>query len=245
MSRSRLQSLNSNIDHMKCSLSSKNSPRNTADFEAACSVYIRFRGVNGYAPREAIAEAFDLADVPELLPRYNIAPTQPVPVVRLDRASGEREIALLQWGLIPSWADDPAIGHRLINARAETVAEKTAFHTPFQKRRCLVVADGFYEWAEVNGAKQPHYFQLKDGSPFAFAGLWERWSKGEKPIESCTLLTTEANDVVSLVHDRMPIILRPPDLRDFDVGPSWAFRAHRRSSRRVADWCRDRGTRPR
>jgi len=159
------------------------------------------------APREAIAEAFDLADVPELLPRYNIAPTQPVPVVRLDRASGEREIALLQWGLIPSWADDPAIGHRLINARAETVAEKTTFHTPFQKRRCLVVADGFYEWAEVNGAKQPHYFQLKDGSPFAFAGLWERWSKGEKPIESCTLLTTEANDVVSLVHDRMPIIL--------------------------------------
>ena len=107
------------------------------------------------APREAIAEAFDLADVPELLPRYNIAPTQPVPVVRLDRASGEREIALLQWGLIPSWADDPAIGHRLINARAETVAEKTAFHTAFQKRRCLVVADGFYEWAEGTVPSSP------------------------------------------------------------------------------------------
>ena len=98
------------------------------------------------APREAIAEAFDLADVPQLLPRYNIAPTQAVPVVRLDRASGERGLALLQWGLIPSWADDPAIGNRLINARAETVAEKPAFRTAFKKRRCLVVADGFYEF---------------------------------------------------------------------------------------------------
>ena len=105
------------------------------------------------APREAIAEAFDLADVPQLLPRYNIAPTQPVPVVRLDPASGERGLALLQWGLIPSWADDPAIGNRLINARAETVAEKPAFRTAFKKRRCLVVADGFYEfmWTRWTG----------------------------------------------------------------------------------------------
>ena len=103
------------------------------------------------APREAIAEAFDLADIPQISPRYNIAPTQPVPVVRLDRASGEREIALLQWGLIPSWADDPAIGNRLINARAETVAEKPAFRTAFKKRRCLVVADGFFDTKPENG----------------------------------------------------------------------------------------------
>ena len=103
------------------------------------------------APREAIAEAFDLADVPQLLPRYNIAPTQPVPVVRLDPGSGERGLAFLQWGLIPSWADDPAIGNRLINARAETVAEKPAFRTAFKKRRCLVPADGFYEWKRENG----------------------------------------------------------------------------------------------
>ena len=162
------------------------------------------------APREAIAEAFDLADVPQLLPRYNIAPTQAVPVVRLDRASGEREIALLQWGLIPSWADDPAIGNRLINARAETVAEKPAFRTAFKKRRCLVVADGFYEWKRENG-KTPYYFRLKDSSPFAFAGLWERWEKGEEPVESCTLLTCEANGVVAPVHGRMPVILKPED----------------------------------
>src|SRR5512135_2412699 len=112
------------------------------------------------APRDAIAEAFDLADVPPLLPRYNIAPVQPVPVVRRDPASGERGLALLQWGLIPSWADDPAIGDRLINARAETVAEKPAFRTPFKKRRCLVVADGFYEWKREDG-KTPYYFRLK------------------------------------------------------------------------------------
>jgi len=162
------------------------------------------------APREAIAEAFDLADVPQLLPRYNIAPTQAVPVVRLDQASGERGLSLLQWGLIPSWADDPAIGNRLINARAETVAEKPAFRTAFKKRRCLVVADGFYEWKRENG-RTPYYFRLKDDSPFAFAGLWERWDKGEDPVESCTLLTCEANGVVAPVHDRMPVILKPED----------------------------------
>ena len=162
------------------------------------------------ALREIIAEAFDLAEVPQLLPRYNIAPTQPVPVVRLDPASGERELALLQWGLIPSWADDPAIGNRLINARAETVAERPAFRIALKRRRCLVVADGFYEWKRENG-KTPYYFRLKHDSPFAFAGLWERWEKGEEPVESCTLLTCAANGVVGAVHDRMLVILKPED----------------------------------
>ena len=132
------------------------------------------------APREAIAEAFDLADVPQLLPRYNITPTQRVPVVRLNPASDQRRLAILQWGLIPSWADDPAIGNRLINARAETVAEKPVFRTAFKKRRCLVPADGFYEWKRENG-KTPYYFGLKDESPFAFAGLWERWRRATSP----------------------------------------------------------------
>ena len=162
------------------------------------------------APREAIPEAFDLADLPQLLPRYNIAPTQPVPVVRLDLASSERQLSLLQWGLIPSWADDPAIGNRLINARALTVAEKPAFRAAFKKRRCLVVADAFYEWKRGNG-KTPYYFRLKDESPFAFAGLWERWEKGDEPVESCTLITCEANGVVAPVHGRMPVILKPED----------------------------------
>ena len=145
------------------------------------------------SPR-TIAEHFELPEVPELLPRFNVAPTQDVPVVRLGDEG--RSLSLLRWGLIPSWADDPAIGNRLINARAETVAEKPAFRTAFKKRRCLVVADGFYEWKRENG-KTPYYFRLKDSSPFAFAGLWERWDKGEEPVESCTLLTCEANGVVA------------------------------------------------
>jgi putative SOS response-associated peptidase YedK len=160
---------------------------------------------------EAIAEEFDLPDVPLLEPRYNIAPTQPVAAVRIDPQGHEREFTALRWGLIPSWADDPALGNRMINARAETAAEKPAYRSAFRLRRCLVLADGFYEWAKADGAKQPHYFQLKDGGPFAFAGLWERWAKGEEPIESCTLLTTEANEVVSPVHQRMPVILEPED----------------------------------
>ena len=162
------------------------------------------------APREAIAKAFDLADVPQLLPRYNIAPTQPVPVVRLDPTSDQRRLAFLQWGLIPSWAKEPGIGNSLINARADTVAEKSAFRSAFKKRRCLAPADGFYEWKRENG-KTPYYFRLKDESPFAFAGLWERWEKGDEPVESCTLITCEANGVVGAVHNRMPVILKPED----------------------------------
>jgi putative SOS response-associated peptidase YedK len=160
---------------------------------------------------EVLAEHFELTEVPGVEPRYNIAPTQAVAVVKMTPETGGRQLSMLRWGLIPSWADDPSIGNRMINARAETVAEKPAYRSAFRLRRCLVPADGFYEWAKANGAKQPHYFQLKDGGPFAFAGLWERWAKGKEPIESCTLLTTEANEVVSPVHQRVPVILEPKE----------------------------------
>jgi putative SOS response-associated peptidase YedK len=140
-------------------------------------------------------------------PRFNIAPTQGVAAVRAPKGLEHRELAFLRWGLIPSWATDPSIGNRLINARAETVAEKPSFRAAFRHRRCLVLADGFYEWQRLAGKKQPYYFRIRDGQPFAFAGLWERWEDQGKPVESCTLLTTEANEVLRPVHDRMPVIL--------------------------------------
>lgn len=159
-------------------------------------------------PEEVVAEAFQLSSVPTLSPRYNIAPTQSVPTILPDSENGNRQIKMLRWGLIPSWAKDMKMGAKLINARAETVAEKPAFRSAFKQRRCLVLADGFYEWQQQDGKKQPIYFQLQDGKPFAFAGLWERWEKGEgEPIESCTILTTEANELMRPFHDRMPVIL--------------------------------------
>lgn len=161
---------------------------------------------------EAIAKAFDLACVPTWQPRYNIAPTQMVPTVLLPPALCDRQFQLLRWGLIPSWAKDAAIGGRLINARAETVAEKASFRAAFRHRRCLVVADGFYEWQRTERKKQPFYFRLRDGQPFAFAGLWERWQAPDgETIASCTILTTEASELLRPIHDRMPVILDPKD----------------------------------
>ena len=161
-------------------------------------------------PEKVVAEVFDLSSIPTLSPRYNIAPTQPVPTILPDSENGKRQLKMLRWGLIPSWAKDMKMGARLINARAETIAEKPAFRSAFKRRRCLVLADGFYEWQQQDGKKQPFYFQLQDGKPFAFAGLWERWEKGEgEPIESCTIVTTEANQLMRPIHDRMPVILDP------------------------------------
>lgn len=160
----------------------------------------------------SIAEAFQLSEIPQFAPGYNIAPTQPVPVIRANQTTAEREFDYLYWGLIPSWAKDPTMGARLINARSETVTEKPAFRTAFKRRRCLVVADGFYEWQRIGSKKQPYYFQLSDHQPFGFAGLWEHWQSAEgDEIESCTILTTAANDVVRPVHERMPVILSPKD----------------------------------
>ena len=157
-------------------------------------------------PGAVIAEVFGLNTVPELAPRYNIAPTQDVAAVRNEAAG--RTCVLLRWGLIPGWAGDAAIGNRLINARAETLAEKPAFRAALRSRRCLVLADGFYEWQRLGGRKQPHLVRFRDGRPFAFAGLWESWhGEGEQAVESCTIVTTAANAVVAPIHDRMPVIL--------------------------------------
>jgi putative SOS response-associated peptidase YedK len=138
-------------------------------------------------------------------PRYNIAPTQTVIVIGDD---GQRYLTRMRWGLIPSWAKDPAIGNRMINARAETVATKRAFRAALRKRRCLVVADGFYEWQQRGRGKQPFRIMLRSGEPFGFAGLWENWLSPEgEEIQSCTIITTEANDLLRPIHDRMPVIL--------------------------------------
>jgi putative SOS response-associated peptidase YedK len=169
-------------------------------------------------------EVFRLLEMPALEPRYNIAPTQNVAVVR-ERRNGERVLQLLRWGLIPSWAKDPAIGNRMINARAETLAAKPAFKRPFARQRCIVPADGFYEWKRTDGAKQPYYIRREDGGPLAFAGLWDRWrSDGDATVDSFTIVTTTPNDLVAPIHNRMPAILLPdgydmwldPEGRDVD-----------------------------
>jgi putative SOS response-associated peptidase YedK len=146
----------------------------------------------------------------DIRPRYNAAPTDSLPVVRLDR-SGNRELAMLRWGFIPFWAEDAKIGAKFINARAETVATAPAFRAAFRTRRCLVPAGGFYEWKKVDGGRQPYHVGLRDGAPFAFAGLWERWNRGAVPIESFTIITGEPNSLVADLHDRMPAILDPED----------------------------------
>jgi putative SOS response-associated peptidase YedK len=162
------------------------------------------------APGEAVAELFDLSETPEIAPRYNIAPTQPVAAVRTNRDTGRRELTHFYWGLIPSWAKDPTIGSRMINARSETAAEKPSFRAAFKYRRCLVPTDGFYEWWQVDGGKQPVRIQMKDERPFAIAGLWEHWQSPDgSEIESCTLLTTGPNDLLKPIHNRMPVILAP------------------------------------
>lgn len=166
------------------------------------------------APASVVAEQFALFETAAFGPRYNIAPSQPVPVVRLasGRAPPARELAWPAWGLVPSWAKDPAIGNRLINARAETVAEKPAFRGAFRQRRCLVAADGFYEWQAAGRQRQPYFFHRRDDRPFAFAGLWEAWEGPDHAVrETCTLLTTAADDLMRPIHDRRPLILAPGD----------------------------------
>lgn len=141
-------------------------------------------------------------------PRYNIAPTQEAPVVR-QAGERDRELVMLRWGLVPFWANDLKIGYKTINARAETVAEKPSFRHAFKRRRCLVPASGYYEWKATGDGKQPYHFVSVDGGPFAFAGLWERWEKGETPVETFTIIVTEGNELTRAIHDRMPVILDP------------------------------------
>ena len=189
-------------------------------------------------PAEVVAEMFGVDaplddDVRLYGPRYNVAPTQDVPVIRAadlrSRARAERETAagagegggegpprrrldLLRWGLVPWWADDPSIGNKMINARAESAADRPAYRESFRGRRCLVVADGFYEWAAEPGGKQPFWIHAPDGRPFAFAGLWSRWRQGGgPPLETFTILTRDAAPGLRHLHDRMPVILDPAD----------------------------------
>ena len=164
-------------------------------------------------PVEALSRLFRFTGpLPNLRPRYNVSPTQQVPIVRCAPVDGERELAQVRWGLIPFWAKDAKIGYSLINARAEGIDAKPSFREALKRgRRCLIAADGFYEWAKGTKPKQPWRITLKDGEPFAFAGLWERWEKAPDgvPVESCTVITTAANALVAKLHDRMPVILAP------------------------------------
>ncbi|GAB4455153.1 MAG: SOS response-associated peptidase [Armatimonadaceae bacterium] len=148
------------------------------------------------------------------VPRYNAAPTQPIAVVVQEASTRERILDGFQWGLIPFWAKDPAIGNKLINARSETVAEKPAYKGLLKRRRCIIPADGFYEWERREGGKvrQPFHFRRRDGNLFGFAGLWDQWDSPDgSSLLTCTILTTNANDTVGKVHDRMPVILQSPD----------------------------------
>jgi len=184
------------------------------------------------SPIDEVAEYFRVLEggwpqAAERPPRYNIAPTQPVACVR-QPAEGGREIVEMRWGLIPYWAEDPAIGNRMINARAETLATRSAYKEPFRRRRCLVVADGFYEWRKEPGGKQPYYVYMADKKPFGFAGLWDRWRpragrleglgdperaaeqlSADGRLESCAIVTGEPNELLEPIHDRMPVIVAP------------------------------------
>ena len=165
------------------------------------------------ASPQQLQHHFNLNEEPRAAPRYNIAPTQAVLGVRANpySASSEREATFLHWGLVPFWAKDPQIGRRMINARSETAAQKPSFRAAFKYRRCIVPADGFYEWKKESGHKQPYLIGLKAGGVFGMAGLWERWEQDGSVIESCTLLTTEPNDLLADIHNRMPVILEPQD----------------------------------
>jgi putative SOS response-associated peptidase YedK len=171
------------------------------------------------ADLNAIQETFPWVNVPEIgQARYNIAPTQPVAVVSND---GQNRLDYFVWGLIPSWAKDPEIGSRMINARAETLAEKPSFRSAFRRRRCMILADGFYEWRQMADSKRkiPMYIRLLSGKPFAFAGLWEAWNSSDgSNILSCTIITTQPNALMAPIHNRMPVIL-PVDAYDLWLQP--------------------------
>jgi putative SOS response-associated peptidase YedK len=164
------------------------------------------------ATPEVLRALFGYAEQPNFPPRYNIAPTQPIPIVRL--IDGKRQFALVRWGLLPSWVKDPKKFTLLINARGESAVEKPAFRAAMKRRRCLIPADGFYEWQAGGARKQPYFIHRKSGQPFAFAGLWETWTgpNGEE-LETAAIVTTAVNKTLAPIHDRMPVIV-PPDAFD-------------------------------
>jgi putative SOS response-associated peptidase YedK len=160
--------------------------------------------------KQLVEEYFDTVGEDDWSPRYNIAPTQPIPVIRQNPKEPIRELSLMKWGLIPSWAKGASVAASMINARSETAATKPAFRDPLKFRRCLIPADGFYEWKRDGKTKQPFCFEVNEGQLFAFAGLWDRWKNPDGTwIKTCSILTTTPNAVTSAVHDRMPVILDP------------------------------------
>lgn len=163
-----------------------------------------------YSPAEAVAALFGADAGTEVEPRYNIAPTLEVAAVRQPSA-GTRELVTFRWGLVPYWAKDPSVGNRMINARAESVAEKPAYRSAYRQRRCLVLADGFYEWRTEARGKTPYYISLASGEPFAFAGLWESWRDRERGevLQTCAIVTTAAQGPLAQLHDRTPVVLVP------------------------------------
>jgi putative SOS response-associated peptidase YedK len=178
--------------------------RHTGHNEASfmCGRFVRAKASETYG------DFFGVPDVAKLLASYNVAPTQPILALRMQENA--KAIVAMRWGLIPSWAKDKKL--LLINARGDTVADKPAFRSAFKKRRCLIIADGYYEWKPLGPKqKQPYYFRLKNDEPITFAGLWETWSGDGEPIQSCTIITTDGNELTREVHDRMPVILRGPD----------------------------------
>jgi putative SOS response-associated peptidase YedK len=170
--------------------------------------------------KQLVEEYFDTeSDEPEWTPRYNIAPSQPVPVIRQNPKEPRRELSLMRWGLIPSWAKDASDAARMINARSETAGTKPAFRDAVKSRRCLIPADGFYEWQRVGKIKQPYCFEVGNAAMFAFAGIWDRWKDPSGNwLKTCSILTTTPNAVTSPVHDRMPVIL-DPDSYDLWLDP--------------------------
>ena len=162
--------------------------------------------------KQLIGEYFETANEVDWEPRYNIAPSQTVGIVRQDPSRPRREFSRVRWRSIPYWAKEASIGHKMINARSETVADKPAFHESFKNRRCLIPADAFYEWARTGKAKQPFHFGTQDDRLFAFAGIWDRWKDGSgNPVETCSILTTTPNSLLAAVPDRMPVILERDD----------------------------------
>ncbi len=172
-----------------------------------------------YSPSEATAALFGVSGSVAVEPRYNIAPTQFIAAIREDE-DRTRELVMLRWGLVPFWAKDPAIGNRMINARAETVAEKPSYRAAFRHRRCIVLADGFYEWRKEGDAKTPYFISLASGEPFGLAGLWENWKDkdSDASLQTTTLITTAANEFMTPLHHRMPVIVHPDSANDWLSG---------------------------
>jgi putative SOS response-associated peptidase YedK len=165
-----------------------------------------------YSPKEAITRLFDVELPLTIEPHFNIAPSQSILVLRHEY-DGSIQPVMMRWGLVPFWAKDQRIGSRLINARSETVHQKPAFRAAFKHRRCVILADGFFEWRKAEDRKVPFYIRMKNGEPFAMAGLWERWGAADSPLETCTIITMPASRALAPLHHRMPVIVPPESLR--------------------------------